>query len=139
MTPILHVVWVWGGLAAAIVTGLAAFLRGGTPEKWGAAVFLTSWFVSPLIDTSHGFRYGLFASDVLTMIGYLVVAMRWRRVWAFGATVSQLLAVVTHLIVWYVAGVRSYAYITLADIFGADLPMVFLIFGVLTAKHPPRS
>lgn len=136
MNPVLRFVWVWGGLAAALFTGVAAFVRGGAPEKWGATVLLASWFISPLVDNHHGFRYGLLAADFVTMLGYLAIALTYRRVWAFAATASQLLAVLTHIVAYFTAGIGTWSYITLADIFGADLPMVLLAFGIFTAKRP---
>ena len=139
MNPILRMVWVWGGLAAATFISLAAFIRGGAPERWGAVVLMTSWFVSPLVDNHHGFRYGLLAADFLTMLGYLAVALSYRRLWAFAATASQLLAVLTHVIAHYSVGVGTWSYITLADIFGADVPMAVLALGILTSKPKPRG
>lgn len=139
MNSVLRLVWVWGGGAAAVFTGIAAFIRGGAPERWGAVILLTAWFIPGLLDSGHGFRYALFAGDAAAMLAYLIVALRWRRLWAFASTASQFLAVMTHVIVWYTLGVRTWAYITLAAIFGGDLPMIFLAIGVLTASRPRRD
>ncbi len=142
MNPILRFIWVWGGGAAAVLVGLMAYFRGGTPEKWGAAIFLASWFVPSEIDSlfghfghHHGFRAVLFAGDALATIAYLIVGLRWWRLWAFACAGSQLAAVLTHILTWYTVGGRTWSYITLADIFGGDLPMIILGIGVVLAPR----
>lgn len=114
---IAHLVWAYGGTLAAVIVGGWALWRGGPPERRGAAIMLLSWFITPLVDNHHGFRYGMMLVDALTDAGYVVLSLRWRRVWTLLIAAFQLNGVLTHFAAVLVA-MSTWAYITAADVWG---------------------
>lgn len=138
MNPILRLAWFWGNTAATVFVGIAALIRGGAPERWGAALLLGGFFITPFIDNHHGFRQGIFACDICLTFGYAIIAVASRRIWAFVSTASQLLAVLTHILSLHAVGVGTWSYITALDIFGNLLPTAALAVGTLTVKPGRR-
>ena len=133
-----HLIWVWSSTAAAIVCIIAGLIRGGPAERWGAVILCLSWFSVPFLDNHHGFRPGIFADDVLTLIAYGILSAWSRKPWTFFVTVFQLATVVTHigtLLAWN----GNWAYMTVSQIFGAWGIVIATGYGVITARRRPRA
>jgi len=133
-----HLIWVWSSTLAAVACIIAGLIRGGAPERWGAVILLFSWFSVPFIDNHHGFRFGIFIDDVLTLIAYGILSAWSRKSWTFFVTVFQLATVVTHigtLLDW----TNNWTYMTVSQIFGAWGIVIATGCGVITARKKPAA
>jgi MFS superfamily sulfate permease-like transporter len=78
-----------------------ALLRGGSPERIIAALFLianAATFVAGTGTTQPGVtRWGVFAVDVVMLISLGAVALRANRIWPLWITSMQLVTVLAHL------------------------------------------
>lgn len=85
---------------AILVCGLAMW-RGDRAARWVGAAFLASWVGSLLVyrHDSRNADYGMLAVDVLTLIAFIWISMRTRRIWTLVAAAFMALIVASHLAV----------------------------------------
>lgn len=77
-----------------------ALLRGDLEEKWVAAIILIGWYTEPFVHDHLHPRTpepGLFVSDVVVLILFLLISFRCRKLWTLFLSASQLNAVITHI------------------------------------------
>lgn len=133
--------WIWGYGTdiLCIILSIIASIRGGAPERWGAAVLLISWFATPLVDNHHGFRTGIFIVDVITLFAFGALSLRWRRFWLLLATAMQLATVATHIAALVAPGILGRPYIIVLGIWGGWGLLLALLIGILTVpRRVPR-
>jgi hypothetical protein len=88
------------GWAALALTCGAAVWRGQRPERLGASVTAIGWIVSPLVEFGDSWyqpQFGIFAVDVLALVAFIALTLRYRRYWTICATAYQAITVMTHL------------------------------------------
>ena len=87
-------------LIATLVCGLAMW-RGDQPARWTGAVFLASWLGSLLVNSGDAYNadYGILAIDVLTLMIFVWVSIRSRRLWTVIASAFQMIIVASHVAV----------------------------------------
>jgi len=80
-----------------------AYLRGGAPERIGAAImaigsFLTVAALSTLAERYRSVELGVFLVDVATLFALLVLALRANRYWPLWVAALQLVATTAHAV-----------------------------------------
>lgn len=124
------------------VSGLAAW-KGGAPERWGAVVLLFGWFVSPLVNTDHGAKYGVLAVDCLCLVGFFVISLKSRSLWSLLATSCQLDDVFCHIGKSLVPHMGGYGYVTGMYIWGGYGLLFSLLLSVwerhIDQRYVPKS
>ena len=93
-----HLYWI----ILALVSGYA-FLRGRLDERLAATVciiatIITWLFNSPLNQRFSGVEPGVFAADVLTLVGFTAVALRSDRFWPLWVAGLQLTTTLAHVL-----------------------------------------
>jgi hypothetical protein len=96
------------------VTGYA-FLRGRSDERMAAAICVvatvaTRLVLSPVASRYSGIELGVFLVDLLTLTGFLAIALRTDRFWPLWAAGLQLITLVAHLLKAIDVGLLPYAY-----------------------------
>lgn len=109
----MHVNLVFVGLLAACC--LYAALRGGAPERIGAAIFAGGSVLSHLayILSSrhfHGLEGGILLVDVATFFAFAALAMRANRFWPIWMTGLLGIGIVAHLAMELNPLILPYAY-----------------------------
>ncbi len=130
-------IWAYGTAILCVILSIIAFIRGGAPERWGAAVLLISWFVTPLVDNHHGFRTGIFIVDVITLFAFGALSFWSRRLWLVLATAMQLATVATHIAALVAPGILGRPYIIVLGIWGAWGLLLAMLIGILTIPKRP--
>lgn len=117
-----------------------ALWRGGPVERYGATVIVVSWILSYVVDTHDG-QPGpaIFTIDVVTMLLFVHLALKSRRVWTLIAAACMVDTVGAHIgaMAFHFDG---FSYITITGIFGG-WGMVFSLAGGMIArmKHPAAA
>ena len=93
-----HLYWI----ILALVSGYA-FLRGRLDERLAATVciiatVITWLFNSPLNQRFSGVEPGVFAADVLALVGFTAVALRSDRFWPLWVAGLQLTTTLAHVL-----------------------------------------
>lgn len=101
--------------AIAALIFLAAFLRGGTPERICAAILTARFVLVPIYlwNGPLGFEAvdnGLLAIDLVIFAGTLWLALRANRVWPLWICSAQLIVILGHLSVFVAEGGMQKAY-----------------------------
>ncbi len=125
-------IWIYGTAILCVILSIIAFIRGGTPERWGAAVLLLNWFGTPLVDNHHGFRTGIFLLDLATLFVFAALSVWSRRLWLLLATALQLATVATHVAALVAPGILGRPYIIVLNIWGGWGVLLALLIGILT-------
>jgi len=87
-------------ILAVLVCGLAMW-RGDRSARWVGAAFLADWLGSLLVyrrDPYHA-DYGILAIDVATLVVFVWISMRTRRIWTIVASAFMAIIVASHLAV----------------------------------------
>jgi len=84
------------GILALIGTAAFAYLKGDTAERWGAALICISWFAGDDVSLLFGNMFPriaqeltLLAMDVALAFGFLLLALRFAKVWLGVAMLMQ--------------------------------------------------
>ncbi len=90
-------------LSMLVVCCLYAFVRGGAPERLGAATLVGAIFASHFAPASGPIRfqtieYGVLAVDAATLMAILIIVIRAQRYWPMWMAAILLDIVVTHLL-----------------------------------------
>ena len=137
MNPILHMIWARGGDIGLILVTIAALIRGGAPEKWGAAILVSSWLACFFIDNGQPFQWAVVYIDIITLVAYGVLAVMSRRLWTYVMTASQAVCVAVHFMAVLGPMIRTWAYVTAEGFWGGWALLIILAVGVATAKQTP--
>lgn len=89
------------GAAAVVLVAAFGFLRGGEPERVGAAVCAVGLLASLLVQDDarlRGPQWGLMIVDAGMLAAYVGVAWKSRRSWPVWAAALQSLVVMCHLL-----------------------------------------
>lgn len=91
------------GAALTVAVGLFALLKGDEPERIGAGSYVFLWFASLLVQNDaelYNLQWSMFAIDTI-MLGILgALCWKARRAWPVWASALQLLAVMSHILVF---------------------------------------
>jgi hypothetical protein len=87
-------------ILAALVCGLAMW-RGDRAARWVGAAFLASWLGSLLVYRRDAYNadYGILAVDALTLVAFVWISLRTRRIWTVVASAFMTIIVASHLAV----------------------------------------
>ncbi|KQZ05785.1 hypothetical protein ASD21_19155 [Caulobacter sp. Root1455] len=87
-------------ILAVLICGLAMW-RGDQAARWSGAALLASWVGSLLVyrHDPHNADYGMLAIDVLTLVAFVWISMRTRRIWTLVAAAFMAIIVASHLAV----------------------------------------
>lgn len=96
-------------------------------------MLMLSWFVTPLVDTHHGIRYGILGVDIAALIGFYVLSVVTRRIWALFMVGFQLNAVAAHVAALVHPEIGRVTYITAAGFWGGYGLVAALAVGVWNA------
>ncbi len=137
-----HFVWVWLGTALAVIFGAWAFWRGGPAERWGAAIILTGWFLTPLVQDhshkGHGIGFWVELVDWGVLIGLVSVSVWTRRIWTIFAAAFSLNEVAAHYIGYWVH-IGTFTAVTSMGIWGGYGVVTALGLGVWSHERRKRS
>lgn len=89
-------------LVLALCAGYA-FVRGGSPERVGAAIMVAASVLSSLLLSASTARFvsvelGIFFVDVATLVAFFALALRAERYWPLWVTALQIIAVGGHAV-----------------------------------------
>lgn len=126
--------------AVLCLVSLYALLRGGSPERSAATMYLVAYMLSNLVTQLFGENYNqvqwlVLGVDVVLLGALFALALKANRYWGIWAAAFQLIAVVAHLakILFPNIGAQAFA-ITLLLWSYAVLPML----AVATYRHQAR-
>lgn len=126
--------------AIAAIIFLAAFLRGGTPERIAAAILTARFVLVPIYlwNGPLGFNDvepGLLTIDLIIFVGVLWLALRANRVWPLWLCSAQLIVMLGHLSVFVAQSGMEKAYWAMTQ-----LPevMQFITLALGTFAHRRR-
>jgi len=87
-------------ILAILVCGLAMW-RGDRAARWVGAVFLASWLGSMLVYRRDPYNadYGILAVDTVTLVVFVWISMRTRRIWTAIASAFMAIIVASHVAV----------------------------------------
>ena len=80
-----------------------AFLRGRSDERMAAAICIiatiaTRLVLSPVTSRYSGIEFGVFVVDLLTLAGFVAIALRTDRFWPLWVAGLQLTTLVAHML-----------------------------------------
>ena len=87
-------------ILAILVCGLAMW-RGDRAARWVGAAFLADWLGSLLVyrrDPYHA-DYGILAVDAVTLLFFVWISIRTRRIWTVVASAFMAIIVASHVAV----------------------------------------
>jgi hypothetical protein len=88
------------GNLAMLMACAYALWRGDWPERCSAMMIALAWIGSYLLqDRSRNYdpQYWVAGLDVLLFVAFVVLTLRWRRLWLIVASATQLLTAATHM------------------------------------------
>ncbi len=131
-----HIIWVNGGDLAAILCGVWAVWKGGPTEKQGAALIAFTWILSPIVTQFDGPGPGAYVRilDSLVFVGFLILALRSRRLWVFITCMCILNGLVTYLVTGYKA-FSMYSFVTATTFWLGSALLICLAFGIIDYQN----
>jgi len=86
-------------LLVTVAALAVAWLKGGHPERLGAAVWLGAWLLaSPMNHLRAGdLRWAVALVDLAALAAFLWLALRYERWWPLGVSACLVLTVAVHL------------------------------------------
>lgn len=83
---------------AILICGLAMW-RGDKAARWAGAVCLAGWLGSILVYRANAYNpdYGVLAVDVASLIGFVWISMRMRRIWTVILSAFMAIIVASHV------------------------------------------
>lgn len=104
-------------LSLLIPTILYAFLRGGPPERFAAAIIFSMYPIDRVYHAIWGnvtlystVNIGHLANDIWLMMAMTWLGLRANRRWVMWLASVQLIAVIAHLVRWKIAKVDEDVY-----------------------------
>lgn len=124
-----------------LVIAALAFWRGRTEQRLAAAVITVTWLFSGLVQDRgnlFGLQIGLFAVDVVVVIGLTWIAVRWPQLWAQACAAFSWLQLMTHAAMAIDDRVHWRAYLTALALWSVS-QLVALAWGVWVADRSRRA
>lgn len=92
-----------------------AFVRGGTPERIGATIFLAAALLSLAVAEPQGSRFdsvelGVLMVDLAVLAGFMMLALKANRFWPIWMSGMQAVQVLSHFAIAANATVIPWAY-----------------------------
>ncbi len=117
-----------------------AFLRGGGPEKVGAAILVLGSVLSTIAFSAPAVRYGsievgVFLVDVAALVALICLALRAERLWTLWLTSLHILGTAAHAVKMVDPGLIPMGY-AFALAFWSYLMLLILVLG--TRAHQKR-
>lgn len=134
---IIWLVWSWGGTILAILCAAWALWRGGRAEREYVVISAIGWVITPLLAGHNGPGPWVLLVDTLTLLAYLILGMRYRKIWLTFAAACQINDVVTH-IVNGIIGFDGYSYVTMVEIWAGWAQIFCLFFGMISYRRSLR-
>jgi hypothetical protein len=132
---ILHYWWAVISMVLTVLACVLAFWQGGNNERLGATILISAWAISIVLSVVHpkayyNFDWEIATIDILTLLGFVIVSLRSRRLWTLLASGFQLNAVMSHFGIMLAPHAGGVSYITSAE-FWTSYPVVLaLAFGI---------
>lgn len=123
-----------------LLATLFALVRGGGPERWAAAAYLsaytaTVWLTVDKHSAFHRIEWGVFATDLALMVVLMILALQSNRMWTLWAASFQLVGVSAHLAKLMIPEILAGAYAATLMIWSyAVIPVLLLA----TLRHRRR-
>ena len=140
---LINLIWMWTGAVLAIVVSGWALWRGRAAERWGAAILLTGWCLSMLMQShsGHGPGVAVVVIDTVCLIAFVGLSLWSRRIWTIFMAACQLDAVISHFAVGLSGHIGGWAYITALGIWGGYGLVFALAAGMIwpARKNGPAS
>lgn len=85
-------------IMAILICGLAMW-RGDQAARWAGAVCLAGWLASILVYRGNVYNadYGLLAVDIASLIGFVWISVRMRRIWTVILSAFMAIIVASHV------------------------------------------
>lgn len=124
-----------------IAVAAYAFVRGSADAKLVAAICViatlaTKFVLSPVAHRYSGVEYGVFIVDLLTLFGFIAVALRTDRFWPLWVAGLQLTTLLAHLMKLVETDLLPHAYGAAGRFW---VYPIFLIIVVGTWRHQQRA
>ncbi|MFT4076760.1 MAG: hypothetical protein QM647_14645 [Asticcacaulis sp.] len=128
--------FIWQFLGTTLLLGacLWALWRGEAPERWGGAILLVGFLMTEVVELTRpreSFEVPAFVVvDIITLIGFVVLSLRSRRIWTLFISAFQLNAIISHFAVQLSSHVDMYTQITAVGLWGGYGLSLALIAGM---------
>lgn len=91
----------YGFLLLLLASIVIAGVKGGAPERWGAATLIVMTIVQIVGFSALGSRFGAidwaaFAVDLIGFASFTAIALFARRIWPLWASALQIFSLTTH-------------------------------------------
>lgn len=129
------------GAGAVFLICLFALTKGGHPERIGAAVVLSGWFLSILAQRYIGYaatQWPVLLIDVIALAVFVALVWKAPRSWPVWASAFQLLAVSSHVMVLMKLRPEISAFYTVLNMSGYGI-IVALAVGTFLAWQERRA
>lgn len=85
---------------AILICGMAMW-RGDQAARWAGAVCLAGWLGSILVYQGNAYNadYGVLAIDFISLVAFVWISMRMRRIWTIIVSALTALMVASHVAV----------------------------------------
>jgi len=119
---IIEFLWSTIGTILLIVTCAWALWYGGKAERWGGAILLIGWFLTPIVQSvgpeGPGTGLGYVLVDTAALIAFVILSLWSRRLWTIFISAFQLNAVASHFAGALTDHVNMYTLITALGLWG---------------------
>jgi hypothetical protein len=128
-------------IALLAIGSLYAFVAGGAPERIGAALYLAGSEATHLFLATHvGHRwlqveFGVFIVDVVTLLAFVLLALRANRFWPIWVSALLGIGVLGHLARLAGPDILWYAYVFVSSIWSYP---ILAIMALGTFNHQRR-
>jgi hypothetical protein len=138
---VLHLLWVWGGHALALLIGIWALWRGTKTERYGAIFIWLMWVLSPLLQTKGmiGLDYGLLIVDAGTMLAFFWLSATSRKFWTAFAAAFMVLTVAGHFSTPLSSDVNLIIYLTNNGFWGGYAMLGALAAGMTGVERSRKA
>lgn len=102
-------------LAITLAICLFTFAAGGAAQRVTALVTLAGWIGSSALQDRQDLvdpQYATFALDLLLLVVFGWIALRWRQDWSMAVVSFQLLTMLTHIAIMIDLRIAARAYVT---------------------------
>lgn len=118
-----------------------ALLKGDEPERFGAGAFAIGWLATVTLQQDgqlYGLPWGMFALDVVFLLVFVALAIRYRKAWTIVACGFQGLIVISHILILIDVRPALSAYYTVINLASYGI-LVALAAGTFWAWQERRA
>lgn len=131
--------WIWGVFALATAICAGAWVWGGKPERICGATLWIAWTLSLVVGylDRNGIGNPIVVIDVVCLVIFTAVSLKWRHIWTLLVAASQLVDVTSHFTAKMLNyGLWSYAMAT--GLWGGQFIMICLLVATITHQRQIR-